>query len=40
MVVPATMFKVYDLPNSGVKNIYEAPSSKYDFKGHSRPISD
>ncbi len=35
MVVPSTMFKVYDPPNSGVKIIYEAPSSKYDFKGHS-----
>ncbi len=42
MVVLSTMFKVYGPPNTetGIKIISEFPSSKYDSRGHSRPIFD
>ncbi len=42
MVVPSTMFKVYDAPNSetGIKIISKFPCSKYDLRGRSHPISD
>ncbi len=40
MVVPSTMFKVYDPPNSRIQIISEFSSSKYDLRGSSRPISD
>ncbi len=33
MVVPSTMFKVYDPPNSETPSRNEFPSSKYDLRG-------
>ncbi len=42
LIVPSTMFKMYDPPNSVIiiRIISEFLNSKYDLRGRSRPISD
>ncbi len=42
LIVPSTMFKMYDPPNSVIiiRIITEFLSSKYDLRGRSHPISD